>query len=433
MMNQVSPLPASHPITKSLRVVVVDEEIPYPLNTGKRIRTYHLLSRLAQKHQILFLSHPNIIPEEYDEAMRRFQSLGIECRTIGRPLPTQSVLSQGLGFYGKLAMNLASTRPYLVDKHRSPAMQKEIDSVNRVEHIDLWHCEWTPYAQYFHNAIACPVVISAHNVESLIWERYYANERNAAKRWYIRHQWKKLKQFERWAFSRASYVVAVSKQDASLAAKDFDARRAYVVENGVDMSSFRSSGSPRVPDRLLFVGSLDWRPNLDGVVQFIEQTLGRIRASRPNAEFHIVGRRPPEWLRELAHRTAGVVLHADVEDVRPHFDASQLMVVPLRIGGGSRLKILEAAAMRLPVASTRIGAEGLEFIPGQHYLAANSIAELTAPIIDALENPDRLIPMAESAFAVAEEKYDWDVIADKLDVAWQHAVQSAPLPTHAST
>jgi glycosyltransferase involved in cell wall biosynthesis len=413
------------PTPASLRVVVIDEEIPYPLNTGKRIRTYHLLSRLARRHQIQFICYPNIDSAEYCEARRQFESIGIECRTIGRTLPTQSVLAKGPGFYGKLALNLLSPRPYLVDKHRSLAMQNEIDRIDREERVDLWHCEWTPYAQYFHEAVASPLVVSAHNVESLIWERYFANEANPAKRWYIGKQWRKFEGFERWAFSRAASVVTVSPEDAKLATERLAARHTTVVENGVDMNWFRAGETTRTLGRMLFVGSLDWRPNLDGVVQFIERVLPKIVARFPVAEFHVVGRRPPQWLRDLAAQTEGVVLHADVEDVRPHFDAAQMMVVPLRIGGGSRLKILEATAMQLPVASTRVGAEGLELTPGQHYLPADSIADLAKPIIESLENAERLGPMAEAAFSVVSQKYDWDAIADKLDGAWRRAARSS--------
>jgi polysaccharide biosynthesis protein PslH len=410
-------------VDRAMRVIVIDEEIPFPLNTGKRIRTYNLLRRLATRHQITFLCHRNIQPDEFHAAQGHFAELGIGCILIERKLPTQSVLARGPAFYGKLATNLFSPRPYLVDKHRSSAMQRAVCDLERNGNFDLWHCEWTPYAQYFGHNVTRPLVVSAHNVESQIWERYYANETIAAKRWYIRRQWKKFLDFERWAFSRATRTVAVSNDDAQLIQRDFGSAQTDVVENGVDSDLFQCRSPERVAGRLLFVGSLDWRPNLDGIVQFIDVALPEILKREPSVELHIVGRNPPTWLIERIAQCPRAILHANVGDVRPYYDSAHAMVVPLRVGGGSRLKILESAAMKLPVVSTRIGAEGLLLHPDEHYLASNSIAEMIDPILHLLRDAARCRQMTRRALERVRSMYDWNPLADKLEAVWRHALK----------
>ena len=182
--------------------------------------------------------------------------------------------------------------------------------------MDVWHCEWTPYVQLTKDLTSDPLVTVAHNVESTIWQRYFENERNPAKRWYIRHQWRKLARFERWAFARSGRMVAVSDVDAARMRDDFGASHVDVVENGVDTDLFRPTTAPREPATILFLGSLDWRPNLDAVKLLLEQIFPRVLKSCPEARLLLVGRNPPDWLRHAAAQAEQVELHADVPDVR---------------------------------------------------------------------------------------------------------------------
>src|SRR5262249_15464805 len=146
-----------------------------------------------------------------------------------------------------------------------------------------------------------------------------------------------------------------------------------VVENGIEPQFYASVGGARDPRRLLFLGSLEWRPNLDAITMLLDRVLPAVRAREPATTVSIVGRNPPRALAQRVRETAGVDLHANVPDVRPYLGQSGLMVVPLRIAGGSRLKILEALAIGLPVVSTRIGAEGLRLRAGEHLSVAEDV------------------------------------------------------------
>jgi glycosyltransferase involved in cell wall biosynthesis len=229
----------------SMRVAIIDEELPYPLNSGKRIRTFQLVSRLARRHQITYICHQNADQQEAVQAEVALCRLGVNT-VVGRPVPPKS----GPAFHARLAASVFSPLPYSVASHRSYALSRAIRQVAAREEIDLWQAEWTPYAESFHVLGHVPRLIMAHNVESQIWRRYYESEANPLKRWYIGHQWRKFEKFERRAFQQVDRIIAVSPEDAALIRDHFGAPHVDVVENGVDTTYFRPDGSDRDPGRL---------------------------------------------------------------------------------------------------------------------------------------------------------------------------------------
>ena len=199
---------------------------------------------------------------------------------------------------------------------------------------------------------------------------------------------------------------------------EFGVERVVHVDNGVDSSYFRPTGEDRLPEQIVFLGSLDWRPNLDAVSLLLEGIFPEVRKRESAARLCLVGRNPPEWLRREALLRPGIELHADPPDVRPFLTRSAVMAVPLRIGGGSRLKILEALASGLPVVSTRVGAEGLCLTPGLHLDVVEDLDDMAAALVRALRDPDRARAMAERGRRIVSERYDWDVLANKLERVW---------------
>jgi glycosyltransferase involved in cell wall biosynthesis len=403
---------------RALHVAVLDEELPYPLTSGKRIRTMGLLTRLARRHRLTYLCHRNADAAEARRAEQHFAALGIATRVVDRPVPSKS----GPFFYLRLAVNLLSPLPYSVAAHTSRALRAAAAEHARTQPVDLWHCEWTPYAQTLRGLVDGPCVVSAHNVESIIWRRYYETERNPLKRWYIRGQQRKFERFERRALADVARTVAVSDVDADRFRDDLGVPGVGVVENGVDTAYFRSRSEARDPARLLFLGSLDWRPNLDGVGLLLDRVFPAVRAARPQATLAVVGRRPPEELRRRCAAAPGVELFADAADVRPHLARCGLLVVPLRIGGGSRLKILEALACGTPVVSTGIGAEGLNLQSGRHLAVVESIDDLVHALIADIDDPESAQLRAALGRGRVLEQYDWDVLADKLERIWLDCV-----------
>jgi glycosyltransferase involved in cell wall biosynthesis len=420
--------------TRGLNVVIVDEELPYPPTSGKRIRTLNLTLRLARRHHITYVCHRNADAEEARRAAAYLAGHGIKAIAVDRAVPKKS----GPAFYFRLAVNLTSPLPYSVAAHTSAALKQALREHAANHRIDLWHCEWTPYAEALRGLTAAPRLIIAHNVESLIWQRYHEVESNPFKRWFIKQQWRKFQRFERWAFTAADRVVAVSDEDARAIADQFGTRNLEVVENGVDTSSFRPIDLHRQSGQILFLGSLDWRPNLDAVRLLLEQVFPAVKTQEPSAHLCLVGRNPPKWLRRQIRavvarspdRAKGwwqgretlpqqaVSLHADVADVRPYLARCGMLAVPLRIGGGSRLKILEALACGTPVVSTRIGAEGLHLEPGKHLVVVDRVEDMASALVSCIRDSETAQALAVRGRERVLERYDWDTLADKLEEVW---------------
>lgn len=400
--------------TRALRVAVVDEELPYPMTSGKRLRTLNLLLRLARRHNITYLCHRNADADEARRAAAFLREQGIEPIVVDRAVPPRS----GPLFYARLAANLLSPLPYSVATHTSNALRQAVHDHAAHTPVDVWHCEWTPYCEVLRDLPAQRRLVVAHNVESMIWRRYRDTEANPLKRWYVDRQWRKFERFEQRAYAESGLTVAVSPEDADRIRAEYHGRRVCVVDNGVDTAYFRPAAGSREPNRILFLGSLDWRPNLDGVSLLLDRVFPAVREAEPSARLDLVGRNPPDWLRRRVAECAGVELHGSVADVRPYLARAGMLAVPLRIGGGSRLKILEALASAVPVVSTRIGAEGLCLNAGQHLTVVEDVKDMAEGLISAIRHPELMHDQAERGRAVVLERYDWGRLADALERAW---------------
>lgn len=408
-----------------LNAVIVDGDVSYPATSGKRLRTLNLMLRMAERHRVTYIARNHGDPAEARPAREFLEDHGIRTIIVEHPLPRKS----GPLFYMRLAGNLLSLLPYSVATHVSPPMQRVLQEHAAHNQVDVWQFEWTPYLRALPDPRACKLLI-AHNVDSLIWQRYHETATGLLRRLYIHEQWRKFERFERDALAEATRVVAVSSEDASLIRDRFGQPRVDVVENGIDRQYFEAVRGERDPKTLLFLGALDWRPNLDGVDFLLGDILPRVRQQVPDVRMRIVGRRPPSSLRQRAEQ-AGIELHADVPDVRPFLAESGIMVVPLRIGGGSRLKILEALACGLPVVSTTVGAEGLELTPGQEYVRADAADEIAQRLVAGIRAPAQIQAMAEHARGGVLVKYDWDTLAGKLEGVWEKCAACGSAPSSA--
>lgn len=401
-----------------MRIAIINEGLGYPPNAGNRIRTLNLMLPLARRHELTYICRGVADLAERDAALRFYADHGIRAIITPDHAPEKG----GIGFYARLAGNLFSPLPYSIATHDSPLVRRAVSDLAASEPIDVWQVETLSYANALRGR-AARTVIMAHNVESLIWQRLHQTERNRLKRIYIGHQWRKYERFEATALAGATRVVAVSAEDAQLFRTRFGVREVDVVDNGVDLTFFESVAQNRQPDpaRILFLGSLDWRPNLDSLDLLVNDILPEVRKAIPEATLDIVGRNPSASLSRLASTADGVSLHANVPDVRPFLQRAGVMAVPLRIGGGSRLKILEAAAAGVPVVSTRIGSEGLAFENGRDLIAVEDAGDMADALVDAIRAPDRAAARAHNALLVARSRYGWDGLAARLEQIWVEA------------
>ena len=279
-------------MTTRPRVLVIDEALPYPPDSGKRIRTTALLERLTDAFEITLAYHV----EEADvvEARERAEVTGMRLLPVKR----KPLVKHGVRFGWDLLRNVPYPGPYMVMAHRTPAMRTAVAKALASEaKPDLIHVEWTPLVANVPSPAPVPIVISAHNVEADIWRRYKTNESRWARRAYIGLQHKKVERFEREALGGAEAVTAVSEGDAQTIRQATGHAHVTTVPNGVDAGYFRRDpGDAIQPRELVFVGALDWRPNQDGISWFLEEVMPRVRARAEDVVLTVVGRNPPTWL-----------------------------------------------------------------------------------------------------------------------------------------
>ena len=328
----------------------------------------------------------------------------------------------GIGFCSRLAANLVSTHPYSVQSHVSRAMQDVVRKIEAEQAVDLWHVEWTPYAQNLRQIVRRPWVVMAHNIESQIWQRYAETETNVVKRWYIGRQLRKFVRFERSVFGEAHRSAVVSNEDADLASRWFGVPRPEVVTNGVDVDYFHPASSERQQDTLLFLGSLDWRPNLDAVDLLLSEIFPQVVRLNPAARLSIVGRRPPQWLRRMVAKQPNAMLYADVADVRSFCGTADCSWCHCGLAEDRGSRFSKRWPVDVPWCRRAFGAEGLQLTPGEHFAQAE-ISEMPEAISRSIANHKQSLAMAERGREQIVNQYSWTLLADRLQAVWNSVVE----------
>ena len=383
-----------------------------PLDKGGKLRTWHVMRHLAARHDITYLSFADASLSEADRAgMREVCSTLL---TIPRTDPGKGTWR----FYADAAGYVVDRAPYAVAKYRSDAYRAELERLIAAERYDAIICDFLPPVVNLPARLPCPTIVFTHNVESEIWRRHAEQATNPMSRFMLTQQWQRMLRFERDALANFDLVLAVSEADRDTFERLYPgALRApvHVVQTGVDTQYFSPlSATPARRAHLVFTGSMDWLPNEDGMVYFVREILPLIRRSEPEASLSIIGRAPTPAVRRLADE-AGIEVTGSVDDVRPHLAAGSVYVVPLRIGGGTRLKIFEALAMGKAVVSTSVGAEGLPMTPGQHFLQADSPEDFAKAVLALLEDVPRRRAIGEAGRRLVEARYSWAQVGREFE------------------
>ncbi len=389
-----------------MNILFVAPRIPYPLDTGGKIRTFNLLKQAALGHRVTLLSFS--FGDEPPDTKGVFRDFGVPVATV----PGRDSISMETSV-SALLKNL----PLSVAKYHSRAMARAIIREVRQERIDLVYFDHIHMGQYIRLVPGVPAVVDEHNVESLILSRLARNERNPPKRMLIEFEAAKMARLEKRVCSKALRVLFVSEEDKlNFENIGGDITHARVIPNGVDTLYFRLyAGDVFEEDAFVFTGSMDWQPNSDAVWFFVHDVLPKIWKEQDDVRFYVVGKNPPENLRLLARKEPRVIVTGSVPDVRPYVAKSKLFVVPLRIGGGTRLKILEAMSMNRAVLSTSIGAEGIEAKDGVHLELADRPEDFAAKALSLLRDDTRRRALGEAGRKFVRAQYEWKIIGEKLN------------------
>jgi glycosyltransferase involved in cell wall biosynthesis len=257
-------------------------------------------------------------------------------------------------------------------------------------------------------------ILFQHNVEAQILQRHAEVGPNLLFRLFMRSDWKKMQRFERNCGSEFDTVIAVSEQDKKLFEDKYGWTNVECIDTAVDADYFQNRDGNEIRDRVVFVGSMDWLPNQDGVKYFVREIWPHIRHARPNATFQIVGRNPPPSVTALTS-VPGVEVVGFVPDVRPYLASAAVFVVPLLVGGGTRLKVYEAMAMGRAVVSTTIGTEGLSLTPGRHFFEEDDPQRFADSVTRLLSDSGLRAQMGQAAEQFVRSKYDSETISRQFE------------------
>lgn len=403
-----------------MRILWLKSDLLLPLDKGGKLRTWHLMRRLARQHEITYLAFKE--PGQPAADVDGMREVAAHVETITRAEPAKGTVR----FYVDAATHLVDPLPYAVGKYRSAAYRRRLDQLLAQQRFDLVVCDFLFPAVNLPKQLPCPAVMFTHNVESEIWRRHAETKTNAIGKLLYGRQYRRMRRYEGRALARFDGVLAVSDADRDTFARLYPGairQPVHVVATGVDtnyfapsQSSISNQQSAISHSRLIFTGSMDWLPNEDAMLYFCRDVLPLIRAQEPDVTVAIVGRTPTPAVKRLADDPA-VTVTGRVEDVRPYMNGAAVYIVPLRIGGGTRLKIFEAMAMGQAVVSTTVGAEGLPITDGEHALIADEPRAFADAVLLLIRDARRRQALATAARRLVVDNYDWSVAAHVLDAA----------------
>jgi sugar transferase (PEP-CTERM/EpsH1 system associated) len=394
-----------------MRMLWLKTDLLVPLDKGGRLRTWHLMRHLATRHEITYLAFagPDHGPGDVD-AMRQ---VATRVETIPRPEPPKG----SLRFLADAALHLLDPLPYAVGKYRSRRYRSRLDTLLKTERFDLIVCDFLFPAVNLPDRLPCPAVIFTHNVESEIWRRHAATSPDSLRRVLYRIQHRRMVRYEGRTLGRFDGVLAVSEADRATFLQRYAGmvrKPIEIVPTGVDADFFRPEPSSPASRRLVFTGSMDWLPNEDAMTFFARDILPLVRQAEPDVTLTIVGRAPTPTVKRLA-RDNGIAVTGRVDDVRPYMREAAVYVVPLRIGGGTRLKIFEAMAAGKAIVTTSVGAEGLPVVSGSHLLTADEPQTFARHIVGLFRNVDRRREIEAAARALVLDRYTWSAAGEALE------------------
>lgn len=446
-----------------MKIIYIAREIPYPVDTGARMRVWYFLKSLAVRHEVEMVCYGHDADPIPDEVRR------VCSRVVRVPDPRAP---QGWRLYLRMLAGLFSRYPYAVASRFSPVLEDQVAAVIQESGADVVMCDSVYLALHVPFGM-CPVVLNEHNVESVIIRRYAAVETNFLKKIYAMYEGRRMMRFENSVWRRAERILVCSDVDRDEVLRRAPGRDAVVVPNGVEIDKFcndtktqghkgtntRDVGrdAPGTLDKfcndtktqglkdtntrpglsLVYTGLISWKPNEDAVLYFIkeiyplvkralepEDFVGsdapggphqrRAQGSRPTepVKFIVVGKGPSQEIQDLAVQDPSITVTGFVDAVEPYVRDATVFVVPLRIGSGTRLKILEAWAMGKAVVSTSIGCEGLAVQEGENILIADTPDEFARKTLALLTDQDLRRRLEVHGRRTVEEQYSWDKIGE---------------------
>lgn len=401
--------------------------IPYPPRAGFLSRSYHLLRELARRHEVDLVAFVQeswvrtLFPTVEGGLEDSRRALGEFCKSV-----TFVPIDRLTGRWGKQRTALEAllagstyTTSWLV----SPAGRAAVHKAMEESRCDLVHFDTIGLAPYRTLSRGRPATLTHHNVESHMMLRRADNSRNPLARGYFRNEGRKLRRYERRVADRFATHITCSELDAERFREIVPEANIVVVPNGVDCEFFTPAGSEVRPNSVIFVGTMNWYPNVQAVSYLLREVWPGLKLRVPQATLDIVGSNPPESIVQLARSLPDVTVHGYVPDVRPLIDTAAVFACPIRDGGGTKLKILDAFAMKKCVVAHPIACEGIDVVPGRNIVLASSAEEFIREISSLLSDDARRTALGLAARELVAARYSYREIGARFSAALESAAR----------
>ena len=393
-----------------------------PPDTGGKIRSYNILRELARNHSVTFFSfyaaHDNDLHPDLKTLFDR-----VVCLPFSLPSPKSLAEMRDYG------IRLLSSEPYGITKYCRPKVRRRLHALLKQETYDLILCDFMAAGGVIPWDWPAPKVLFTHNVEATIWRRHWEVASNPIWKAISWWEWRRMEAAERRYLRLADQVLTVSEMDRDAFAPFVEPGKLTVIPTGVDVNYFQPMATDELANSLVFIGSMDWLPNEDAILYFVDAILPLIKQQCPELSLEVVGRSPSRKLQALAETEGSIRLTGWVEDIRPFVARGSLCIVPLRIGGGTRLKIFEAMAMSKAVVSTSVGAEGLPVRSGENIILADTPKDFADSVISLLRDSNQRKRLGTAARTLVQEKYSWSMLAESFARTLQDVITRPKAPT----
>ncbi|MBE7432457.1 MAG: glycosyltransferase [Anaerolineales bacterium] len=389
-----------------MRILLISNNLPYPPNSGFPLRVYNLLYRIAGEHDVWLAAFTT--GQEDPADIEHLRDICREVVTV--PISRQAALTNPLQVARYFFKGIP---PTLIAYESKQFVDKILDMISRVDFdvIQIEDSHMSFYLDYLPEAVRAKTFLTFHDVNFIKHEKMSQVEPRRARKLRTWLHSRMMRDWEPFQAQRFTHCITMSQSDKDLLLASNPGLKITVLPNGVDTQRYAPLPFPETTNRLIFVGNMAYRPNIDAVTNFCRKIYPIIKGHYPKIEFWIVGKDPTSEVTRFVGN--GVHVTGRVDDLLPYYKDSIICVVPLRAGGGTRLKILEAMALGRPVVTTAIGCEGLDVRNGEHLFIADTPGLFAEHILNLLKNKRQWVEITRRARELVVERYDWDLIAQK--------------------
>jgi len=388
-----------------MNILQIAPRVPFPPDDGGKIGIFNITKYLSLRgHNITLVTFENLLDTKKD-----YLELQNYCKLFVVPKNLNNSI-------GSIVKSLFSNISYNIEKYGSKEMLQKVLELLETKEFDIVHIDGLHMARYgveIKKFFDIPIALREHNIESIIMKRVSENAKNILIKSFTLLQYKKIYNYEKYVTSKFDECIVITKEDDFTLKKMNPKAQTFVIPAGADTSFFYPLPVKEVDSSIVFVGSLEWFPNVEGIMWFLNRIYPIIKQKIPLFKLYIVGKNPPESI--LSYNSPEIIVTGYVKDVREYVSKSSLVVVPLRIGGGMRIKILESMAMGKAVVSTTIGAEGIDAKNDEEIIIRDREDDLVNAVTDLLVDEGKRKRIGENALKFVREKYTWEKVAERFE------------------